>query len=404
MRTEDQQFPLEAVTVLDLSRVLSGPYCAMMLGDMGAEVWKVEPPRGDDSRGLVPPWIENESSYFLSVNRNKRDICLDVTRAEGRAVLMRLAAKADVIIENFRPDQKYRLGCSYEDVVKVNPNVIYCSISGFGQNGPYRDLPGLDNIFQGMAGLTEVTGQPGDKSTKAGERIADVIAGVNAAFGIVTALFHRERTGEGQYIELALVDCLIAAQAPLVSYYFATGKQPPRVGNGSIFSSPTGTFRTADRALTLCIMNEKHWKKFCQLLGREEWLTDERFIRNSSRVEHSSLLDSMIAAELVQKPAAAWLQAFRQCGVPCGLVYTYQEVFDDPQVRHNEMLCEIPHPTIGTQKTIGLPIRLHKTPGEIRRAAPVLGQHSREILLEAGYTRGEIDGLITSGVVKQYVR
>ena len=187
--------PLEAIVVLDLSRVLSGPYCTMMLGDMGAEIWKVEPPTGDDSRGLAPPLIGDESAYFLSVNRNKRDLCLDITRPEGREVLLRLAERADVVIENFRPNLKERLGIGYDEVVKRNPTVIYCSISGFGQDGPYRNLPGLDNIFQGMAGLMEVTGEAIEPPLKVGERIADVITGINAAFGIMVALFHRERTG-----------------------------------------------------------------------------------------------------------------------------------------------------------------------------------------------------------------
>lgn len=392
--------PLASLVVLDLSRVLSGPYCSMMLGDMGAEIWKVEPPQGDDSRGLVPPLIGEQSPYFMGLNRNKRDICLDLSRPEGTAALLRLAAQADVVIENFRPDQKFRLGIDYDTIAKINPGVVYCSISGFGQTGPYRELPGLDNIFQGMAGLMAATGEAGSAPTKTGERIADVLAGVNAAFGIMTALFHREKTGEGQYLEIALVDCLIAAQAPLISYYFATGRQPPKAGNGSVFSAPTGTFDTATRSINLCVMNEKHWKKLCELLGCPEWLTDVRFKNNADRVNNSSALDALIVPVLQAQSAENWIERMREAGIPCGLSYEYAEVFSDPQVLHNDMLCELPHPTIGVQKTIGLPIRLHKTPGQLRRAAPLLGQHSQEILQDAGFSHEEIGQLVDLGVVK----
>ncbi|MGO9620751.1 MAG: CaiB/BaiF CoA transferase family protein [Desulfobaccales bacterium] len=395
------RLPLESIVVLDLSRVLSGPYCTMMLGDMGAEIWKVEPPSGDDSRGLVPPLIGGESAYFLSLNRNKRDICLDITRPEGREVLLRLAERADVVIENFRPNLKKRLGIGYDEVAQRNPGVIYCSISGFGQDGPYKDLPGLDNIFQGMAGLMEVTGEQSGPPLKVGERIADVIAGINAAFGIMVALFHRERTGEGQFLDLALVDCLVAAQAPLVSYYFATGQQPPRLGNGSLFSAPTNTFPTADRPINLCIFNDKHWAKLCQVLGRKDLSEDSRFKTNRLRVENAAAITHTVAQMLQERPAAEWLERLHGAGVPCGLVYTYAETFNDPQIQHNRMLQHIPHPTVGLQKTIGLPVRLHKTPGAIRRAAPLLGQHSREILQAVGYDDQEINLLIQNSIVVQ---
>ncbi len=395
------RLPLESIVVLDLSRVLSGPYCTMMLGDWGAEIWKVEPPNGDDSRGLAPPLIGGESAYFLSVNRNKRDICLDLTRPEGREAILRLAARADVVIENFRPDLKKRLGIGYDEVSQRNPAVIYCSISGFGQDGPYKDLPGLDNIFQGMAGLMEVTGAADGPPLKAGERLADVITGINAAFGIMVALFHRQRTGEGQFLDLALVDCLVAAQAPLVSYYFATGQQPPRLGNGSLFSAPTNTFQTADRPINLCIFNEKHWAKLCQTLDRQDLMEDRRFKTNRLRVANAAAINHTLAQMLQERPAAEWLERLQAAGVPCGLVYTYAETFNDPQIRHNGMLQEIPHASAGLQKTIGLPLRLHKTPGAIRRAAPLLGQHSREILQAAGFDDQEIDALIQNGIVVQ---
>ena len=400
--TSEAKRPLGSIVVLDLTRVLSGPYCTMLLADMGAEVWKVEPPAGDDSRGLVPPTINGESAYFLAVNRNKRDICIDLTQEAGRRALMRLAAHVDVVIENFRPNQKHRLGFAYEDIVKINPEVVYCSISGFGQHGPYRNRPGLDNIFQGMAGLMAVTGEPNGGPLKAGERIADVLAGVNAAFGIMTALFHRLRTGQGQYLELALVDCLIAAQAPLISYFLATGKQPPRVGNGSIFSAPTGTFATADRPLNICVMNEKHWKQLCVALDRNEWIDDPRFSTNAQRVQHADAIHALVAAELKRNVAAHWLNLLDVAGIPCGLTYSYEEVFADPQVRHNDLLQNISDPVIGVQKVINQPIRLSRSPAAITAPAPHLGEHSKEILHAAGYDAAEIQALLDSGAVKQF--
>ena len=223
-------------------------------------------------------------------------------------MILRLAARADVVIENFRPDLKKRLGIGYDEVSQRNPAVIYCSISGFGQDGPYKDLPGLDNIFQGMAGLMEVTGAADGPPLKAGERLADVITGINAAFGIMVALFHRQRTGEGQFLDLALVDCLVAAQAPLVSYYFGTGQQPPRLGNGSLFSAPTNTFQTTDRPINLCIFNEKHWAKLCQALGRKDLMEDRRFKTNRLRVENAAAITDTLAQMLQGAAGGEWLE------------------------------------------------------------------------------------------------
>ncbi len=398
---EKGSLPLESLIVLDLSRVLSGPYCSMMLGDMGATIWKVEPPTGDDSRGLAPPFIQGESAYYLSVNRNKLDICLDITRVEGREVLLRMADKADVLLENFRPDLKERLGIGYQELSQRNPRLVYCSISGFGQDGPYRELPGLDNIFQGMAGLMQITGVEGEPPMKVGERIADVITGMQAAFGIMVALHDRSKSGRGQFLDLSLLDSLIACQAPMISYYFATGSQPPKRGNGSLFSAPTETFQTADRPINPCIFIDKHWTKLCRVLGLEKALDDPRFRNNPSRAENAEAVNGLVGTVLRSKPASYWIEQMRSAGIPCGYIYTYDEMFHDPQVIHNQMLREIKHPTIGIQKTIGIPIRLHKTPGKIRQPAPLLGQHSREILQELAYTDLEMDLLIRQGIVIQ---
>jgi crotonobetainyl-CoA:carnitine CoA-transferase CaiB-like acyl-CoA transferase len=398
---QTEHLPLEQLVVLDLSRVLSGPYCSMMLGDMGATVWKVEPPSGDECRGLAPPYINGESAYYLSINRNKLDICLDLRRPEGREILLKMADRADVLLENFRPDMKERMGIGYGVISQRNPRIVYCSISGFGQDGPYKDMSGLDNIFQGMAGMMQISGEEGSPPMKVGERIADVIAGMQAAFGIMVALHHRSRTQVGQFLDLSLVDSLISTQAPLISYYFATGQQPPKRGNGSIFSAPTQMFPTADRPINLCIMLDKHWTKLCHALGLEGALHDPRFQNNPLRVKNADAVNEIVARGLRTKPSSHWMEVFTQAGIPCGYVYNYDEVFHDPQVLHNGMLQEIDHPTVGKHKTIGLPIRLHGSPGKIRRPSPLLGQHSREILAELGYRGEEIDSLIRNGIVKQ---
>lgn len=396
-----ERLPLESIVVLDLSRVLSGPYCSMMLGDMGAKVWKVEPPAGDDCRGLAPPYIKGESAYYLSANRNKIDICLDLTRPEGLEIVLKMADRADVFIENFRPDLKERLGIGYGLISKRNPRIVYCSISGFGQDGPYKDMPGLDNIFQGMGGMMQINGEEGDPPMKVGERIADVITGMQAAYGIMVALFDRVETGVGQFLDLSLVDSLISAQPAMTSYYFATGQQPPKAGNGSPFSAPTEMFQTADRPLNICIFIDKHWGKLCEVLGLKEALHDPRFRTNPLRAENAKAVNDLVAAILRGKPAAHWMEQLKRAGIPCGYVYNYDEVFHDPQVLHNRMLQEVPHPTIGMQKTIGIPIRLHGTPGRIRRSSPVLGQHTREIMADLGYQEKEIDSLIQKGIIMQ---
>lgn len=398
---ELERLPLESIVVLDLSRILSGPYCTMMLGDMGATIWKVEPPGGDDSRGLAPPFINGESAYYLSVNRNKLDICLDLTLVAGREVLLRMAERVDVLLENFRPDLKERLGISYPEASKHNPRLVYCSISAFGQEGPYKNLPGVDNILQGMGGLMQITGEEGHPPMRAGERIADVITGMQAAFGIMVALYNRSKTGKGQFLDLSLLDSLVSSQAPMISYYFATGKQPPKTGNGSPFSAPTETFQTTDRPINICIFNEKHWAKLCEILGLEKALSDPRFTNNSSRAEHAQAINEMVAGVIRKQPASYWMEKMRRAGVPCGYIYTYEEVFRDPQVLHNKMLREMEHPTIGRQKMIGLPIRLHGTPGKIRKPAPLLGQHSLEILRGLGYSEREMESLIEQKVVIQ---
>lgn len=389
---------LSGIRVLDLSRVLSGPFAGMMLGDNGADVWKVEPQGGDNSRNLAPPHIGGESAYYLGVNRNKRGLCVNFRHKNAGAVLRRLATKCDVILENFLPKVKTELGIAYDDITRDNPDVIYCSISGFGQTGPRADQPGFDNIFQGMAGFMGITGDD-SCPVKAGERIGDVIAGLNAAYAIMTALFARERTGKGQAIDLALVDCLVAAQAPMISYYFATGKQPPKKGNGSLFSVPTETFATQDKPINLCVFVDKHWRKLCEALGLDDELNNQAYADNDGRLKYANVINAAIAAKLKDNTAAYWLALFDEVKIPAGSIYGYADVFADPQIIHNGLLRSIKHSSIGEYPSINSVLNFSDTPTTIRRAAPTIGEHSAEILAEAGYSEAEISELRGAGVV-----
>lgn len=383
--------------MLDVSRVLSGPFATMQLADLGADVWKVEPKEGDPSRDLSPPLIDGESAYYQSVNRNKRSLCIDFRHKDAGALLLKMAERADVIVENFLPKVKDRLGIGYEAVKARNPGIVYCSISGFGQTGPYADRPGLDNIFQGMAGLMSVTGLD-ERPAKCGERVADMVAGLNAAVAILAALRARDRDGQGQYIELALVDCLVALQAPQISNFLATGEQTPKVGNGSYFSAPTDTFETADRPINICVMSNKHFTALCAAVGAPEWAADPRFRGNAQRVRNRDALNALLEPRLREKPADHWMAAFAEAGVPAGLVLDYAEVFSDPQIRHNAMKAQIRDGRGRTVPTIGLPVRYARTPASLRMPPPRLGEHGAAILGEAGLSREEIGKALSSGL------
>ncbi len=390
--------PLSGVRILDLSRVLSGPFATMQLADLGADVWKVEPKEGDPSRDLCPPSIDGESAYYQSVNRNKRSLCIDFRHPGAGGLLLKMAEKADVVVENFLPRVKEKLGIDYEVVRARNPRIVFCSISGFGQTGPYADRPGLDNIFQGMAGLMAVTG-PGSQPIKCGERVADMVAGLNAALAIVAALRARDRDGVGQFIELSLVDCLVALQAPQISNYFATGEQTPKVGNGSYFSAPTDTYETVDRPINICVMSNKHWKAMCSALGAEDWVHDPRFTNNSDRVRHRTELDELIVPLFRAKTADHWVSVLGGAGVPIGLVLDYAEVFSDPQIQQNGMGARISDGSGRTVPTIGLPVRYGRTPAELRLPPPLLGEHGRTILSEAGFSAAEIEAALEGSLL-----
>ncbi|MDI3298106.1 MAG: CoA transferase [Bacillota bacterium] len=392
--------PLEGVRVLDFSRILSGPYCSMMLADWGADVIKVERPgSGDDTRQWGPPFLGGESAYFLSVNRNKRSLAVDLATAEGRRVVYRIAETADVVIENFRPGTADRLGIGYRQLRQFNPRLVYCSISGFGQTGPDRDRPGFDAVAQAMSGMMSITGEPDGEPTKHGMSIADLTAGMWAAFAIVAALYERERSGEGQYLDVSLLDGQIAWLTYVAGAYFATGRNPSRLGSAHPNIVPYQPFATADGHIMVAVGNDRLWRSFCEALGLPELAGDPRFATNPARVEHRSELIPLLAARLATRSSAEWTEALDRAGVPCGPILTVGEALSHPQVAAREMVVEMDHPTAGRIRTTGLPVKFSRTPGRIASPPPLLGQQTLEILREAGFSEAEVERLQEAGAI-----
>lgn len=372
----------------------------MMLADLGAEVIKVEQPgTGDDTRAWGPPFINGESAYFLSVNRNKRSITINLKHERGRDLVLRLAERCDILLENFRPGTVDRLGLGYEEVARRNPGIIYCSISGFGQTGPYRDRPGYDAIAQAMGGIMGITGNEGELPVKTGTSIADIGAGMWAAFAILAALLHRERTGEGQHIDVSLLDGQISWLTYVAGNYFATGETPRRYGSAHPNIVPYQAFETADGYIMLAVGNDNMWRRFCQAIEWPELADNPRYATNADRVNHREELLSLLQERLRQKPTQEWFRRLDEAGVPAGPIYTLPELFKDPHVLAREMKVEIEHPRAGTISMTGIPTKFSRTPGSIRTAPPLLGQHTDEILTELGLTAEEITELREAGAV-----
>jgi crotonobetainyl-CoA:carnitine CoA-transferase CaiB-like acyl-CoA transferase len=370
--------PLEGFTVLDLTRVLSGPYCTMHLADMGARVIKIEQPgRGDDTRRFGPPFLQGESAYFLSVNRNKESVALDFKHREGRALLDRLIGQSDVLVENFRPGTLAKLGLDYAALAGVHPRLIYCSISGFGQTGPRSTEAGYDAMIQAEGGLMSVTGGSDGPPYRLGVAIADLVSGMLAANGITLALLARERTGRGQLVDVSLLDSVAALLTYQAGIYFATGAPPPRLGNRHPTIAPYELFAASDGDFVLAVANDELWRRFCEVADIEP---NDRFATNPQRVQRYDELRPLVADRLGRRTRQDWITRLGAVGVPCGLVRDLGELFADPQVAARDMVAEIEHRTIGPLRMLGVPIKLSDTPGAVRTAPPTLGEHTDAVL------------------------
>ncbi|MDR5708755.1 MAG: CoA transferase [Armatimonadota bacterium] len=391
--------PLEGILVVDLTRALAGPYCTMMLADFGARVVKIESPQGgDDTRGWGPPFLGGESAYFLSVNRNKESVTLNLKHPRGLQVLHRLLARADVLVENFRPGVMDRLGLGHRMLHERYPRLVYCSISGFGQDGPYREKPAYDLILQGMGGIMGITGEEEGPPVKVGVAVADIAAGMFAAYGILAALWARERTGRGQHVDAALLDGQVAWLTYAAANYFATGQDPRRMGSAHPNLVPYQAFRTRDGYLNVAVGSEGIWERFCAVVApalRE----DPRFRTNADRVRHRSELLPLLEAQFRERTTAQWRELLDQAGVPNGPIYAISEVFRDPQTLHRRMKVSLPHPTAGEVTVTGVPVKLSETPGEVRTPPPLLGQHMEAVLREVGYSPEEIARLRAEGAI-----
>jgi crotonobetainyl-CoA:carnitine CoA-transferase CaiB-like acyl-CoA transferase len=395
------QAPLDGLLVVDLTRVLSGPYCTMLLGDMGARVIKIEhPDRGDDTRAWGPPFVGAESAYFLSVNRNKESLTLDLKKDDARAILDRLLDRADVLVENFRPGTMARLGLDEETIARRWPRLVYCSVSGFGQTGPRRDQPGYDAVIQAEAGLMSITGEPGGTPLRLGVAIADIVSGMFAAQGIAMALLARERTGRGQRVDVGMLDATAALLTYQAGSFFATGRPPERLGNRHPTIVPYETFDAADGGFVIAVGNDELWRRFCRTIGLADLADDPSYAANRDRVERYEMLRPTIADRLRTRSRAEWIAVLTKEGIPCGSVRDVGEVFDDAQLAARQMIETIDHLTLGAVRVLGVPIKLSATPGRVRTAPPVLGQHTDQILRTVlGMDDAQIARLRTKRVV-----
>ena len=402
---------LSGVTVLDLSRVLAGPWCTQTLADLGANVIKVERPgSGDDTRAWGPPYLKtadgedsSEAAYFLGANRNKRSISVDIAHPEGQALIRRLVLQADVLVENFKVGDLARYGLDAQSLLALKPGLVVCSITGFGQTGPYRDRAGYDYAIQGMGGLMSVTGErddlPGGGPQKVGVAVADLFTGLYSTVAILAALRHRDITGHGQVIDMALLDTQVAMLANLGANYLCTGKAPGRMGNAHANIVPYQVFEASDGHLILAVGNDKQFAKFCEIAGHPEWAADPRFLRNADRVRHRTALVPLISEALRQQPRQHWLTQLEAAKVPCGPINNLDEVFTDPQVQARGMTIPMTHPLSDRLKVVANPIKLSATPVQYHRAPPLLGQHTEELLSEAGLSAMEIQALREQGVI-----
>jgi crotonobetainyl-CoA:carnitine CoA-transferase CaiB-like acyl-CoA transferase len=391
---------LAGVTVIDFTRVLSGPYCTMVLADLGARVIKIEHPvRGDDTRHWGPPFIGDESAYFLSINRNKESLTLDFKRPEGKAILDELLTRADVVVENFRPGALEAAGFGAGALEERFPRLIYCSISGYGQTGPRRNEPGYDAVMQAEGGLMSITGDADGPPYRLGVAITDIVSGLFAAQGVLAALVARERTTRGQQVDIGMLDATTALLTYQAANYFTTGEAPARMGNRHPTIVPYESFATAEGDLVIAGGNDEIWRRLCHALEIGHLADDPRFRTNRDRATHYAELRPLLDSVLRTRTRDEWVRRLGAAGVPCGSVRAISEVLADPQIAARGMVAEVDHPTVGRAKVIGSPVKLSHTPTSVRTAPPMLGQHTDALLQELGYDRSAIDNLRAAGVI-----
>ena len=389
---------LEGVRVLDCSQILAGPFCSMLLADMGADVVKIEKPNGgDDTRRMGPPFIDTESAAFLAMNRNKRSIVLNFKEQSGVQAMKTLVKDADIVIENYRTGTMDRLGLGYEDLKNINPGIIYCSISGFGRTGPYANRGGFDLVAQGMSGLMSITGVPNSPPVKVGVPIADMNAGMFATYGILTAYINKLRTMKGQYLEISLLEAAIAYTVWESAGYFATGDIAEPLGSSHRNSAPYQALKTKDGHINIGAPNQSNWERFANAIKRTDLVARNEFKDNASRLVNRESLEVELELTLTTKSSGEWLEVLEKCGVPAGPILNISEVWNDPQIQARNMEVTLDHPTAGKIKNIGLAAKLYSTPGRITKPAPLLGQHTREVLMNAGYSKKNIEALVDSG-------
>ena len=392
---------LEGTLVLDLTRILAGPYATMMLADLGAEVVKVElPGTGDDTRAWGPPFVNGESSYFMSINRNKKSLTLNLKAEKGKTILTRLIERSDVVVENFRPGTMEKLGFGYDRIHEINSRMVYASISGFGHTGPLQGRPGYDVVIQGEGGIMSLTGEPDGQPAKVGASIADITAGMLACHGVLAALIARERTGKGQKVDIGMLDGQVALLTYQAGIYFSTGNPPKRLGNAHPSIVPYETLACADGFINLGVGNDSLWVKFCDVIDRPDWVHDARYETNANRVRNHDELKGELEEILRAQPRSFWLDKLNEAGIPCGSINTLDQVLTHPQVLARDMVVEVDHPVAGKTKLTGIPVKLSDTPAGVHSPPPLLGEHTDEVLQGVlNFSVDEIQALRDEGVV-----
>ncbi|HTT09956.1 MAG TPA: CoA transferase [Burkholderiaceae bacterium] len=392
--------PLAGMRVLELAQIMAGPTAGLMLADMGADVIKVEKlPGGDDARDYREPLVNGVSAPFMILNRGKRGIAVDLKHARGRDLLLRLVREADVLTENYRRGAMEKLGLGYDVLARANPGLIYCAVSGYGRTGPYADKAGFDLIAQGFSGLMSITGEPGGPPVKTGNSVADINAGILAVAGICAAYAHKLRTGQGQFVETSLMEAALQQTYWQAAIYFATGRSPQALGSAHTLAAPYQAFQAADGWLNIGGANQANWERIADVLGHPEWKSDPRFRANSDRMRNRTELAAGIDAVLRTRTRAEWIEAFDAAGVPAGPVHSIAEAIEHPQTRARGMVMDIEHPRAGATRALGSPLHFSTARGANTLPAPLLGQHTREVLRECGYSDAEIDSLAADGVI-----